>query len=92
MSSQIIYTFELRKSENESIKLVCGDPWSFQDQNSAKLLFTKYLCDLWSMNIDPVLLVPYMSKGLLITNDKSKYIKFSMLPDKIDLNEYKVLM
>ncbi len=91
MKKQIIYTFELRKSETECIKLICGDPWSFQDQESALLLFTAYLSNLWVKEIHKALIKPYMSKGVLVTNDKSEYIQFSMLPDKIDLKEYTVL-
>tara|TARA_R110000787_G_scaffold44901_5_gene109807 strand:+ start:590 stop:868 length:279 start_codon:yes stop_codon:yes gene_type:complete len=92
MKQSIIYTFELRKSKDEIIKLICGDPWSFQDQQSAKLLFTEYLCNLWEMDLNSALIIPYMSKGVLVQNKGSEYIKFSMSPDKLCLNHYKILM
>ncbi len=92
MKKQIIYTFELRKSKEECIRLICGDPWSFQDQESALLLFTDYLSNLWEKEIHKALVKPYMAKGVLVTNKNTKYLQFSMSPDKINPEDYTVLM
>tara|TARA_R110002167_G_scaffold210844_3_gene415336 strand:+ start:294 stop:572 length:279 start_codon:yes stop_codon:yes gene_type:complete len=91
MKRQIIYTFEFRGSQKESIKLICGDPWGFQDLESALSLFTNYLSNLWKKEIHRSCVKPYMAKGVLVTNKNTEYLQFSMMPDKIDLKEYIVL-
>jgi|TARA_A100001518_G_C1227290_1_gene80734 hypothetical protein len=93
MSKEIIYTFEYRINQGETLKLMCGIPWGECTFDDAVKLFTKYVSKYLNKTIDPVYIKPYMARGYFVTNKNSKYLTLPHLPQiKVDPNEYYLLL